>query len=79
MSQFAEDLGLDKLKQRRRPRMPSPQRPHATADDRFAPLRGPHRCRSLSGRWREQHDFCLETRDGTRCLFCYALRRMEPW
>jgi hypothetical protein len=70
MNQFAEDLGLDKPRQRRTLRIPAPQRPHALAGDAFAPFAGPHRCRSLSGRWRERHDFCVERRDGLHCVFC---------
>jgi hypothetical protein len=78
MNEFAEDLGMEKPRQRHRFRIPQPQRPISRAGDTFAPYFGPKRCQSISGRWRPEHDFCVERRDGTYCLWCDALRRMEP-
>ena len=79
VSQFREDLGMDKPRQRKVIRIPFPRHPVPEEDGKFAPFYGRHVCLSPSGRWRARHDYCVESRAGTRCLFCGVLRSWEPW
>ncbi len=45
--------------------------------DSFAPYHGPGRCVDSAGYVRDEHHYLLEGKDGTRCLWCLKLRRME--
>ncbi len=62
----------------RRPR-PRPLRaPVSSESDTFAPYHGPGRCVDANEYERDDHDYMLTGPDGTRCLWCLRLRRMEP-
>jgi len=67
--------------------MPSGRRVHgdshraycAPGDDEvgFAPVHFRVRCVSPNGYKRRHHEYMLEDREGTHCLWCGELRRME--
>ncbi len=73
-----EDLGMDKPHHRRFSRMLRRPLPAADVEDHFAPYHGPGRCVDANGYARDDHDYMLTGPDGTRCLWCLRLRRMEP-
>lgn len=50
----------------------------STEPDEFAPHSGPGRCVDSAGYVRDEHDYLIDARDGTRCCWCLRLRRMEP-
>lgn len=69
---------MDRPRCRRTIRIPAPSSPEPKATNSFAPFHGPFRCRDGAGRWRAEHSFVVERRDGLHCVFCDALLRMEP-
>ena len=46
--------------------------------DSYQQKRGKYKCIDQTGRKRKEHDFCLEMRSGTTCLFCGKVRPWDP-
>ena len=77
MSDWTETLGLDKAKHRKFSRRLILPVEHEHSDS-FAPYHGPGRCVDSVGYVRDDHEYLIEERDGTHCVWCWRLRRMEP-
>ena len=45
----------------------------------YAPVRFMAKCVSPNGYKRKRHDYCVESRSGTRCLWCGGLQGWEKW
>ena len=78
MSDWLESLGMDKPRHRRFSRYRRMPLPPVEHDDAFAPHAGPGRCVDSAGYVRDEHEYIVDHRDGSRCCWCFRLRRMEP-